>query len=354
MPSQNFPTAIRGPNEFPESCFICRRSGSQLHMAHELARAFQHARRIRQRCAVKEPHVHVRTEYVHVAEGCISQTRDRTAVMQNLPHFVPAFPHHCKPLARDRSQCALLLFHPRIDPGIPLDPAVEPQQFRPHPCSTFRSRDLWFTTTLSSEKAALCNNRSGPRSLIQRGAHAHQPFTPPQKTTTLPGLAPHGRCTAGKSPLNGSSRSNAASRRSFFCFRLANCRIRRASPTLARDPFPLPTGETTLHSRNSPPPQSPVAATACRNRAHRRADDPAPVDGGRLQPCPSSRPSARGHAGLLRGIVFPPLPPCPARSATNSGFLFPFCILPHRTYNGTSDLQANGRARQNRRSAPAR
>jgi hypothetical protein len=37
-----------------------------------------------------------------------------------------------------------MLFHPRIDGGIPLDSAVESQQFRSHRRST-TLRDLWFT-----------------------------------------------------------------------------------------------------------------------------------------------------------------------------------------------------------------
>src|SRR5690349_2067124 len=110
-------------------------------MAHELAGALQQASRIWQRCAVKEPHVYMRAEYIDVAEGRISQTCHRTAVMQKLPDFVPAFSHHLKPLMRDGSQFTGMLFHPRIDGGIPLDSAVESQQFRSHPCSTFRSRD---------------------------------------------------------------------------------------------------------------------------------------------------------------------------------------------------------------------
>src|ERR1700681_4958600 len=111
-------------------------------MAHELAGALQQAGRIRQRCAVKEPHVYVRSEYIDVAEGRISQTCHRTAVMQKFPDFVPAFSHHLKPLMRDGSQFACMLFHPRIDGGIPLDSAVESQQFRSHRRSTFFFRDL--------------------------------------------------------------------------------------------------------------------------------------------------------------------------------------------------------------------
>src|SRR5207302_7001488 len=112
-------------------------------MTHELARTFQQAGRIRERCAVKEPHVYVRGEYIDVPEGCISQTGDRAAVMQELPDFVPAFSQRLKPLMRDGSQFTGMLFHPRIDGGILLDSAVESQQFRSHHLSTFCFRKLW-------------------------------------------------------------------------------------------------------------------------------------------------------------------------------------------------------------------
>src|ERR1700694_1141469 len=102
-------------------------------MAHELAGALQQAGRIWQRRALKEPHVYVRSEYIDVAEGRISQTCHRTAVMQKFPDFVPAFSHHLKPLMRDGSQFTCMLFHPRINGGIPLDSAVESQQFRSYP-----------------------------------------------------------------------------------------------------------------------------------------------------------------------------------------------------------------------------
>ena len=118
--------------------------GLQLHMAHELAGALQQAGRIRQRCAVKEPHVYVRSEYIYVAEGRISQTCNRTAVMQELPDFVPAFSHHLKPLMRYGSQFTCMLFHPRIDGGIPLDSAVESQQFRSHHRSALARQEVRF------------------------------------------------------------------------------------------------------------------------------------------------------------------------------------------------------------------
>src|SRR5271154_416505 len=99
-------------------------------MTHELARALQQARRIRQCRAVKEPHVYVRGEYIHIAEGRVSQTYNRIAVMQKLPDFVPALSHRLKPLLRDGSQFTCMLFHPRIDGRISPGSAVESQQFR--------------------------------------------------------------------------------------------------------------------------------------------------------------------------------------------------------------------------------
>src|SRR6185312_3054678 len=113
-------------------------------MTHELAGALQQAGRIRQRCAVKESHVYVRGEYIDVAEGRIAQTCNRTAVMQYLPDFVPAFSHHLKPLMRDGSQFATMLFHPRIDAGIAFDSTVESQQFRSHRRSIFILSDLCY------------------------------------------------------------------------------------------------------------------------------------------------------------------------------------------------------------------
>ncbi len=43
------------------------------------------------------------------------------SIMQDFPHFVPAFSHHLKPLMRDGSQFTAMLFHPRIDGGIAFD-----------------------------------------------------------------------------------------------------------------------------------------------------------------------------------------------------------------------------------------
>src|ERR1700727_1574088 len=114
-------------------------------MAHELTGALQQVCRIRQRCALKEPHIYVRSEYIHVGERRISQTCHRTAVMQKLPDFVPTISHYLKPLLRDASQFTCVLFHPRIDGGVPLDSTIESQQFRSHCRSTCFDMifDLW-------------------------------------------------------------------------------------------------------------------------------------------------------------------------------------------------------------------
>ena|SRR5712671_2532382 len=84
-------------------------------MAHELAGTLQQAGRIQERCALKEPYVYVRSEYIDVAEGRISQTCHGTAVMQKFPDFVATFSHHLKALMRDGSQSTCMLFHPRIE-----------------------------------------------------------------------------------------------------------------------------------------------------------------------------------------------------------------------------------------------
>jgi hypothetical protein len=68
--------------------------------------------------------------------------------MQKLPNFVAAFSHHLKPLIRDGSQSTYMLLHPRIDGGIPLDSAVESQQFRSHRHSPFCFRQ-WLRCTLT-------------------------------------------------------------------------------------------------------------------------------------------------------------------------------------------------------------
>src|SRR6185437_9348638 len=125
-------------------------------MAHELAGALQQSRRIGERRTVKEPHVYVRSECIHVAEGRISKTCNRTAIMQKLLDFVPAFSHHLKPLMCDGSQFTCMFFHPGIDGRITLDGAVESQKFRSHRRSTLRLHRVlratgWFQgATLSS------------------------------------------------------------------------------------------------------------------------------------------------------------------------------------------------------------
>src|ERR1700722_7964872 len=119
-------------------------------MAHELAVALQQASRIWQGCTVKESHVYMRSEYIDIAEGRGLPTCNRTSVMHQLPDFVPAFSHHLEPLKRDGSQFTGMLFHPRIDARIPLDSAVESQQFRSHRRSLSAFEICGYAALLSS------------------------------------------------------------------------------------------------------------------------------------------------------------------------------------------------------------
>src|SRR5579864_229487 len=113
-------------------------------MAHELAGALQQTGRVRQRRAVKEANVYVGGEHVDVGEGRVSQTGDRTAVMQKLADFVAAISHHVKPVTRDGSQFAGVVFQPGVDGGIALDSAVESKQIRFHHRSGLSFRELVF------------------------------------------------------------------------------------------------------------------------------------------------------------------------------------------------------------------
>src|SRR5262249_30866436 len=94
----------------------------------------------------------MRSEDIDVAEGSISQTSHRTAVMQKLPDFVSAVSHHFKPLTGDSSQFIRMFFQPRIDVGIPHDSTVESQEFRSHRRSRLYFRDLWLRNNLTREK----------------------------------------------------------------------------------------------------------------------------------------------------------------------------------------------------------
>jgi hypothetical protein len=128
-------------------------------MTHSLTRALQQASRIRQRCALKETHVYVRSEDIDVAEGRISQTRNRTAIMQKLSNFISASPHHLKPLVRDGSQFTVMPFYPRIDSGVSLHSAVKSQQLRSHHRYSLLSKstitqDEWPTSSQSINPGA--------------------------------------------------------------------------------------------------------------------------------------------------------------------------------------------------------
>jgi hypothetical protein len=63
--------------------------------------------------------------------------------MQELADFVAALAHHLKPLLRDGSQFAFVVFHPCVDGGIAFDSAVESQQVRSHRRSFFGFGAMW-------------------------------------------------------------------------------------------------------------------------------------------------------------------------------------------------------------------
>ena len=131
-----FDICVRRIDEPVERQGVCGRSRSQLHMTHLLAGTLQQASRIGQVCAVKEPYVDVRSEYINVTEGRISQTGNRTAIMQKFPDFIAAFSHRLKPLMCDGPQFACMFFHPRVNGGIALNRTVESQKFCFHYNST--------------------------------------------------------------------------------------------------------------------------------------------------------------------------------------------------------------------------
>lgn len=123
---------VRRLDEHAERCGVSGGSRSQLHMAHKLAGTLQQAGRIVKRCAVKESHVDVRSEYIDGGEGHIAQACNRATVMQDLADFIATFPHDLKPLPGDHSQFIFMRVHPRIDSGIAFNGTVESQQLRIH------------------------------------------------------------------------------------------------------------------------------------------------------------------------------------------------------------------------------
>ena len=74
----------------------------------------------------------MRREHIHVPERHISQARNRTPIMHQFAHFVPASAHHLKPRARHRPQLARMGIQPGIHGSIPLHGPVKSQQILSH------------------------------------------------------------------------------------------------------------------------------------------------------------------------------------------------------------------------------
>jgi hypothetical protein len=68
---------------------------------------------------------------------------------------------------RDGSQFTCMLFHPRIDGGIPLDSAVESQQFRSHRFSTFF--EIYGYVALYTRRPLACRALKNKRDIAVRG-----------------------------------------------------------------------------------------------------------------------------------------------------------------------------------------
>ena len=96
-------------------------SGSELHMTHNLACAFQQAVRISNLRTSKEPDIHVSFECVDVCKRRVSHTRRRMAIMQYFPHIIPTLAHDLEPMLRDRAQFTPMRPHPVLDGWIPLN-----------------------------------------------------------------------------------------------------------------------------------------------------------------------------------------------------------------------------------------
>ena len=123
---------VRNLNETAECHGVRSRTWPELYVTHELAVPLQQTCRVRERRALKESHVHVRSENIDVAEGRVSETCNWAAIMEELADFVAAFSHHVKPFMRDVSQFTGMVFHPCVDGRIAFDGAVESKYVRSH------------------------------------------------------------------------------------------------------------------------------------------------------------------------------------------------------------------------------
>jgi hypothetical protein len=143
--------------------------------------------------------------------------------MQKLPDFVPALSHHLKPLMRDGSQFTCMLFHPCVDGGIPLDSAVESQQFRSHRRSLLCFRDQWLRCTLTFPPA--------------NPAMTHLSFcyysVPRKVTTAEPKPRPHTqKRRGGGHPVFSGQLKATPSQKTLHAHKLPRAKPKRKEPSL--------------------------------------------------------------------------------------------------------------------------
>src|SRR5262245_46530986 len=102
--------------------------GPELHVAHELAGAFQQTIWIRNLRAAKEPDVDVSLEGVDVGERRIHYTCGGLAVMQHLSNVVAAIAHDLEPALRDRPQLTGMCTDPGFDRWMSPERAGKPEE----------------------------------------------------------------------------------------------------------------------------------------------------------------------------------------------------------------------------------
>jgi hypothetical protein len=103
-----------------ESRGITITSGTKLHMAHKLARAFQNTLRVGNFSTSKESDIHVILKGIDVSKGRVSHACRRMTIVQALSYVVPALAHGLKPILRNFTQFTRVLLQPCVNGRISL------------------------------------------------------------------------------------------------------------------------------------------------------------------------------------------------------------------------------------------
>jgi hypothetical protein len=123
-----FHIRVGGFDELRKSAGIDVTIGSQLHVTHVLASAFEQASRIGKLSAAKEANVDVSIEDANVGECRILDTGGGIAIVQQLVNVVSTVAHDLKPAPGDCSQLAGAPVKPGINSRIPPDGTSESEE----------------------------------------------------------------------------------------------------------------------------------------------------------------------------------------------------------------------------------